>query len=297
MNLDGFPWPAIGEKAIVPVWNGNRFLVESEQFEILTYNQGKSAWSPELTALHEKEASTSHPIDIASRKMAIESMKLVRMRRHPVIIDVGCSSGFLVKDLLRKIPEAAVMGADYLPDVVLNAARRARGAPFLQFDLRNCPFADDCFDGVTALNVLEHIDDDSKALQEIQRILKPGGLAHIEVPADPSSFDLYDEVLMHFRRYQLRDLTAKARNAGFTILKATHLGFFVYPLFKVVKRHNQKIGKNLTSEQKKEIVARQIGTTARTRILSAAFELERFWGSIVSYPWGIRAVLRLQKTS
>ncbi|HTC13560.1 MAG TPA: hypothetical protein VK692_05030, partial [Chthoniobacterales bacterium] len=57
----------------------------------------------------------------------------------------------------------------------------------------------------------EHIDEDFKALQEIYRILKPGGLAHIEVPADPSSFDFYDEVLMHFRRYRLGDLTTKAR--------------------------------------------------------------------------------------
>ncbi len=223
-------------------------------------------------------------------------MKLVRTCHNPIILDVGCSSGFLVEDLLREVPQAAIIGADYLPDLVLNAARRVRSAPFLQFDLRNCPLADDCLDGVTSLNVLEHIDEDFKALKEIQRILKPGGLAHIEVPADPSSFDLYDEVLMHFRRYRLHDLTMKARDAGFAILKATHLGFLVYPLFKFVKRRNQKSGKNLTYDQKKEIVARQIGTTARTRILSAAFELEGILGSVVSYPFGIRAVLRLQKT-
>ena len=295
MNHDGFRWPALGEKGMAPVWNGSHFLVDSEEFEILTYNQGQSAWSPELTALHEKEASTSHPIDIASRKMATESMKLIRTRPHPVIMDVGCSSGFLVEDLRRGLPQAAIIGADYLPDVVLNAARRVRGTPFLQFDLRNCPLADDCLDGVTALNVLEHIDDDFKALQEIHRILRRGGFAHIEVPADPTSFDLYDEVLMHFRRYRLRDLTAKARDAGFAIVKATHLGFFVYPLFKFVKRQNQKVGKNLTYDEKKELVARQIGRTARTRFLSVAFNLERSIGSVVRYPFGIRAVLRLQK--
>ncbi len=148
---------------------------------------------------------------------------------------------------------------------------------------------------MTALNVLEHIDDDFKALQEIHRILRPGGLAHIEVPADPSSFDLYDEVLMHFRRYRLGDLTTKAREAGFAILKATHLGFFVYPLFKMVKQRNQKVGKNLSFDEKKTIVARQIGRTARTQLLSTAFKIERIFGSLVRYPFGIRAVLRLQK--
>ena len=296
MKLDGFPWPKIGERKAIPVWNGGQFMIDSQRFEILTYSESESAWSPELTALHEKEASTSHPIDIASRTMAIESMKLLQSRRNPIILDVGCSSGFLVEDLLREIPQAAIIGADYLPKVVLSAARRVRSTPFLQFDLRNCPLANDCLDGVTALNVLEHIDDDFKALKEIQRILRRGGLAHIEVPADPSSFDLYDEVLLHFRRYRLRDLKSKALEAGFTILKATHLGFFVYPLFKIVKRRNQEAGKSLSYEEKKTLVAQQIGRTAHTRLLSMAFKVERIFSPLVRYPFGIRAVLRLQKT-
>jgi len=297
MKLNDFPWPAMGESKLIPTWEGGRFLVDSEQLEVLTYSQGESAWSPELTALHEKEANSSHPIDIASRTMAVASMKLLRTRPNPIILDVGCSSGFLVEDLLKKLPTAAVIGADYLPEIVLSAARRVRSTPFLQFDLRNCPLADDCLDGVTALNVLEHIDDDFKALKEIQRILKPGGLAHIEVPADPSSFDLYDEVLMHFRRYRLHELKTKVRDAGFAILKATHLGFFIYPLFKFIKRRNQKTGKSLSYDQKKVIVAQQIGTTTRAQVLSAAFELERIAGSVVNFPFGIRAVLRLQKAS
>jgi SAM-dependent methyltransferase len=295
MNLDGFPWPTIGERKTIPIWNGDRFIIDSERFEILTYSESESAWSPELTALHEKEASTSHPIDIASRTMAIESMKLLQSGRNPIILDVGCSSGFLVEDLLREIPQASIIGADYLPNVVLNAARRVRSAPFLQFDLRNCPLATGCLDGVTALNVLEHIDDDFKALHEIHRVLRPGGLAHIEVPADPSSFDFYDEVLMHFRRYRLLDLTKRALEAGFAILKATHLGFFVYPLFKIVKRRNQEAGKSLSYEEKKTLVAQQIGRTARTRLLSLAFKVERICSPLVRYPFGIRAVLRLQK--
>jgi SAM-dependent methyltransferase len=295
MNFDRFPWPPIGDRKAIPTWDGARFVVDLERFEILTYSQSESAWSPELTALHEKEASASHPIDIASRRMAIESMKLLESRINPIILDVGCSSGFLVEDLLREFPKAAIIGADYLPNVVLSAAQRVQGAPFLQFDLRNSPLATECLDGVTALNVLEHIDNDFKALKEIYRILKRGGLAHIEVPADPSSFDLYDEVLMHFRRYQLRDLAMKSLDAGFSILKATHLGFFVYPLFKIVKRRNQKAGKNLTYDEKKALVAQQIGGTARAGLLSIVFKLERIFGLVMSYPIGIRAVLRLQK--
>src|ERR1700760_450796 len=100
MNLASFPWPIMGERKTAPVWDDDHFTIESDRFEILSYSESESAWSPELTALHEKEASTSHPIDIASRSMAIESMKLLQGRSKPIVLDVGCSSGFLVGVLL-----------------------------------------------------------------------------------------------------------------------------------------------------------------------------------------------------
>ena len=83
-------------------------------------------------------------------------------------------------------------------------------------------------DGVTALNVLEHIDDDFTALNEIYRILIPRGIAHIEVPADPACFDLYDEVLMHFRRYRLRDLVAMAQRIGFEVRFRDPVSVFLF---------------------------------------------------------------------
>ena len=293
MNLADFPWPPLKGFAELPRWNGRRFTIGSVEERILRYGDAQSAWSDELTAMHEAEASSTHPIDLASRSLALQS--IVSLKGSPIILDIGCSSGFLIDDIILRIPNARVIGSDYLVNVVERASQRIPNVPFVQFDLRHCPLPDNCVNGVSALNVLEHIDDDFKALKEIHRILKPTGIAHIEVPADPSSFDLYDEVLMHFRRYRLSDLAAKAREAGFSILKATHLGFFVFPLFRFVKRRNQKAGKILTYDEKKTLVAQQIGKTARTGMLSVAFNLERRLGTIVSYPIGIRAVLRLRK--
>jgi ubiquinone/menaquinone biosynthesis C-methylase UbiE len=245
--------------------------------------------------MHEREAASSHPIDVASRALAIESMRLVKPEGRLFILDVGCSSGFLVEELVRNIRNARVIGADYLLDIVFKAAQRVPNSPFLQFDLRLCPLPDNCIHGITALNVLEHIDDDRKALGEMYRILKHGGLAHIEVPSDPRSFDLYDEILLHFRRYRLSDLAAKAREAGFVVKKATHLGFFPYPLFKCAKIRNQRLGKWLSLQEKRKLVAEQIRNTKRSRVLAKIFGLERALGSFVSYPIGIRAVARLQK--
>jgi len=290
-----FPWPAIGDCKQLPVWTGSHFEVASKRTKILAFSQSESAWSPELTEMHEREASSSHPIDLASRALAVDSMKLLRLRGRPIILDVGCSSGFLIEDLMRDIPESELIGADYIQEIVLKTAERLPNNPFLQFDLRQCPLPDACVDGVTALNVLEHINDDSRAFVEVHRILKRGGLAHIEVPADPGSFDLYDEVLLHFRRYRLSELIEKAHQAGFVVRKATHLGFFPYPFFKYAKIRNQHIGKRLTLQEKTKLVAEQIRNTKSSRILSKIFDFERWLGSVASYPIGIRAVVRLEK--
>ena len=293
MDLSDFPWPPLPGSAEVPYWNGRRFVVGSVEHSFLCYGVTQSAWSDQLTEMHEAEARSTHPIDIASRSLALQSMQ--QLKGSPVILDIGCSSGFLLEDFRLHIPGVQLIGSDYLVNVVEKASQRIPNVPFIQFDLRMCPLPESCVDAISALNVLEHIDDDFTALKEIRRILKPAGIAHVEVPADPSSFDLYDEVLMHFRRYRLSELAAKAQEAGFAILKATHLGFFIYPAFKFVKRRNQKTGKDLSHEDKTLLVAQQIRKTARARALSVAFKLEQLLGGVISYPIGIRAVLRLQK--
>jgi ubiquinone/menaquinone biosynthesis C-methylase UbiE len=294
-KFEDFPWPALGEAKERPIWTGSHFQVQLERCKILSFGRSVSAWSSELTEMHERETPSSHDIDLASRAMAVESMRLLRAGGRPIILDVGCSSGFLVEELSRALPESEVIGADYLPELVLKGAERLPNNPFLQFDLRECPLPDACLDGVTALNVLEHIDDDDKALAEIYRILKRGGLAHIEVPADPGCFDLYDEVLLHFRRYRLSDLVDKASATGFVIRRATHLGFFIYPIFKCAKQRNQRLRASLSVEEKKRVVEHQIRKTNKGRILSAIFHVERLLGSVVTYPAGIRAVVRLEK--
>jgi ubiquinone/menaquinone biosynthesis C-methylase UbiE len=145
--------------------------------------------------------------------------------------------------------------------------------------------------------VLEHVDDDVQALKEIRRILKIGGLAHIEVPASPSCYDLYDEVLMHHRRYKASDLAQMCREIGFSIEAITHSGFFAYPMFRLVKTRNRYLHKNLQLKEKRKIVIKHIRETNQNWLLDQAFSFERFLGKWIRYPAGIRAVLRLRRTS
>ena len=295
MKFADFPWPRLPNKQATPVWVGNGFRVGSEFSEVLSYGESESAWSDELTAMHEAEASSSHPIDLASRALAVRSMRELANRPGQLVLDIGCSSGFLIQDIQTQLPTLSTIGADYLLSVVIKAAQRNPGIPFVQFDLRKCPLRDRCVDGVTALNVLEHIDDDSTALSEIHRILAPRGIAHVEVPAGPACFDLYDEVLMHFRRYRLRDLVAMTQKIGFEVRSATHLGFLIYPAFRLVKLRNRARYSGLPLTAKQSVVKRQINTTGSSLAMRIALGTELNLGRFLRFPFGIRAVVKLRK--
>lgn len=291
--LAAFPWPAPLGAAGPPVWTGRGF--EGEQ-RVLAYDAGQSHWSAELTELHEAEAGADHPIDLASRALAVRTLTghLPARGAGATVIDVGCSSGFVIEDIQRALPEAALIGADYLLAPLEKLGARLPELPLLQFDLRRCPLPDACVDAVTALNVLEHIDDDRAALGHIARILKPGGVAHIEVPAGPGLYDIYDEHLMHHRRYRLADLLGLARACGFQVLQGTHLGCLVYPMFALVKKRQRRL-LSASPEVKRRQVAAQISQTSRSRLLAAAMQAELALGRHFSFPFGIRCIAVLQK--
>jgi ubiquinone/menaquinone biosynthesis C-methylase UbiE len=295
MSLSDFPWPVAPGDNTAPAWTGTGFMVGDRSMRVVSYQTEPSHWSEDLTALHETESGRDHAIDRASRRLVVRTMRRLAGLSSPIILDVGCSSGYILEELRSRLPHADLIGADYLRGPLESLARRIPDIPILQFDLRRCPLPNDCVDGITCLNVLEHIDDHDGALGHIYRILKPGGLAHIEVPAGPELFDIYDESLMHHRRYRLGELVSMARTTGFTVEKATHLGFMVYPAFWWVKRRNRR-HLSAPPEEKMRLVARQIRSTRTQPLLAAMIRLETVLGRVFSYPCGIRCVVVLRKT-
>ncbi len=207
------PWLTTPDAPAAPEWRDGQFWLAGQPSRVLCYDAADSHWSAELTDLHEVKAGSHHPIDRASRRLALRSLveHLPPGGATPLILDVGCSSGFVIEKICAALPQAVMIGSDYILPPLEKLAARLPGLPLLQFDLRRCPLPDACVDAVTALNVLEHIDDDAAALREVARILQPGDIAHVEVPAGPGCYDVYDEQLMHHRRYRLSGLLAKAR--------------------------------------------------------------------------------------
>lgn len=259
------------------------------------FDAEQSHWSPELTALHEEEAGTDHPIDRASRRLAVDSLKCFISNQAPIVLDVGCSSGYVLRKIRETFPNGSLIGSDYLLTPLVKLAEQMPDIAVLQFDLRNCPLENNCVDAITALNVLEHIDQDEKALAQIHRILRPGGVAHIEVPAGPHLYDIYDKHLMHHRRYRLGDLTAMTQRVGFRVLKATHLGFFVYPAFVLIKKRNQRQTWSDQFSNEAHRVKTHIRKSRSSTLMRMLTGVESWLSPFTSFPVGIRCVLVLRK--
>jgi SAM-dependent methyltransferase len=233
-------------------------------------------------------------MSVASREQAVSSLERWIDVPEPVILDIGCSSGYTLRLLRRRMPRATLLGADYVRRPLEKLGAAIPGLPLFQFDVTRCPLEDDSVDAVVLLNILEHIEDDGRAIQQIHRILRPGGLAAIEVPAGPHLYDIYDQRLMHFRRYQLKELTLLIRRIGFQIVKASHLGFFFYPAFWVAKRRNRRLNRT-TAETQQAVIDRSMRLFGHSQALHSLMALERAVGRSISYPLGIRCIVTCRK--
>lgn len=280
-----------------PIWMGNCFGIGSKKLSVLKYTECDAGWDVSLTDFHEKEADDgNHYIDRASRLHACRELGKYLLT-DGVILEIGSSSGYLIHDIKNAFPEVLVIGSDCIPESLEKIASHHPDIPLIQFDLVNCPLPDNCVDVIIALNVLEHINDDCAALEQIHRILKPGGYAIIEVPANPSLYDFYDKQLKHFRRYSLDELSRKAENTGFVLHEASHLGFFVYPAFRFMKLRNKK-KMNQTNEQIQNSIKHLIrmGGPIVNHTLYFIMVIELNLGSMIRYPQGIRCLLTLKKS-
>jgi SAM-dependent methyltransferase len=138
--------------------------------------------------------------------------------RRPRILDVGCGTG---ANLLMLSKYGDAEGVDISEDAL--AFCRERGLKKVKHGAaEELPFEDGSFDLVTALDVVEHIDDDVASLQEMRRVLRPDGRVLLFVPTFMFLWGLQDDVSNHRRRYRLPELHRVLEQAGFEVERSTY---------------------------------------------------------------------------
>jgi SAM-dependent methyltransferase len=212
------------------------------------------------------------------------------------VIDVGCSTGHLLADLNALLPQAMLLGVDLIAAGLRKAHLQVPDALLLQADVCALPLEDACVDVAVSANLLEHVPDDQRALTELVRILSPGGRAVIVVPVNPGSYDCYDRLLGHERRYAHGELARKARSAGFEVVEDIHLGAPLFPAFWMVKQRNRMRHEDLRGDALEEKVKRDIELTGNSALghLACSFE-EWLLQHGVRLPFGFRGLTVLER--
>ena len=95
-------------------------------------------------------------------------------------------------------------------------------------------------DGVLALDVIEHIDDDRAAVGRLGQLVCPGGLVIVSVPALPELFSRFDEVQGHRRRYVPERLKVAFVGSGLNVEKIFWWGEWMLPVLRRMRRAKGK---------------------------------------------------------
>ena len=155
-------------------------------------------------------------------------------------LEVGCGTAENLAAIADRFRHAEVCGGE--PSLnALQMARRHCGAKFLQMDARAIPFVE-AFEVVGAFDVIEHIDDDRRALSEMYKACRRGGGLILTVPQHPRLWSRVDDAAKHKRRYTRRDLIEKLRATGFRPLYVHSFMSLLLPVM-VLSRLHQKIAR------------------------------------------------------
>lgn len=288
-------WPLVPGTSERPFWTEEGFRIGSRIEPVLVNAVGAAGWNDDLAELVDFEVSNDRPIGMASRRYALSALATFGAM-HPgrVIMDIGCANGYMLEAIRDASPDTAVIGCDYALPPLIKLAKRLPGVPLLQLDLAHADLPDSMCDGIVLLNVLEHIEDDEAALRQICRMLRPRGVVVIEVPAGPNLYDSFDQLVGHFRRYSMSELLRKMESAGFEILNRSHLGFFGYPAFWLLKRRNQRLVEG-DEALARQTVVRTIRKGRSSLLQRAIFTIENALRPFVPMPFGIRCLITARR--
>lgn len=154
-------------------------------------------------------------------------------------LEIGCGTGFVLNGITNKFPRLSVAGSDLYTEGLSFALKRNPNADLFQMDATDMPFEAE-YDIIGAFDILEHIEEDAKALQEMRNATKIGGGIIITVPQHPNIWSSADVYARHVRRYTKGDLIAKVEKCGFHIIRATSFISLLFPVMAISRLYNKR---------------------------------------------------------
>ena len=201
------------------------------------------------------------------------------------VLDIGCGSG-LILNALGDVGQA--YGMD-MSDDAINFSKEIFDGEVEKGALPDqVPYEENFFDLITALDVIEHIDDDVGSLKAMRSLLTSEGKIVITVPAYMFLWSSFDEMNEHKRRYTLTELKEKLVQAGFTVEKISYYNTLLFPIVFAVRMLNNILNRDGASDV--DMPAPPINF-----VLKQIFSIEKYLLRFSNLPFGVSVLAVVKK--
>lgn len=150
-----------------------------------------------------------------------------------LLLDCGAGTGLFAEEMQA---HCRVLVLDTHEESLRLLRERFRAEQILGLEGDRVPLPAASLDYVTALDVLEHVPDDRAVVRDFHRLLKPGGLAVVTVPASMALWSDWDVALHHYRRYHRAQLRALFPGAQWETVYVNYTNVLAYPVVWTVRK-------------------------------------------------------------
>jgi len=157
------------------------------------------------------------------------------------ILDAGCGTGNNLAHFRRF---GRTVGIDLSADALRFC--RDRGVAAARGNLLSLPFADGSFDAVTSFDVIYHrwVEDDRVAVREMARVLRPGGLFLLRVPALKMLWGAHDEAVLSRHRYTRAEVRRLLEGEGLEVVRLSYANTLLFPVIAVRRTLDRMLGRH-----------------------------------------------------
>jgi SAM-dependent methyltransferase len=152
------------------------------------------------------------------------------------VLDAGCGTGGFLAVLRARRPDLILFGIEW-DATAAHRARNKSAAAIARGSITTLPFADNCFDAVVCADVLCHTAVDTHAaLTEVKRVLRPGGIVVLNLPAYQWLLSAHDRRVHNVRRFTASATAALLRQAGFDSVRTRYWNGLLLPLMMMQRK-------------------------------------------------------------
>jgi ubiquinone/menaquinone biosynthesis C-methylase UbiE len=153
--------------------------------------------------------------------------------RSDRLLDCGAGTGIFAAEM-NELCDVTVM--DTFEESLALLRKRFLSDRVITLEGGEVPLSNQSIEYVTALDVLEHVPDDRGVVKGFARMVKPGGLAAVTVPASMSLWSDWDVGLQHYRRYDRPQLVNLFDEQEWELVQVNYTNVLVFPLVWLIRR-------------------------------------------------------------